>query len=91
MDLWIRSQDKMNLEKANGIYLRNDFNFDDSKYDYDIWVNEYNFATYNSKERALEVLDEIQKFIENNCKKYKSNGDYYTSKYEDCVYQMPKE
>ena len=46
---------------------------------------------YKTEQRALEVLDEIQKFIERGCKEYKSNGDYYTSKYEYSVFQMPQE
>lgn len=65
MELWIRSQDKMNLVKVNQIninYQNNkqiianampDFSNSDSLY-YEL------LGTYKSKEKALEVLDEIQ-------------------------------
>jgi hypothetical protein len=90
MELWVRSQNKQSLLKANAIII-NSFEdliaihgYIDS--DTHLWL-----GTYKTKERALEVLDEIQKFIERDCKEYKSNGDYYTSKYEYSVFQMPQE
>lgn len=44
---------------------------------------------YNSEKRALEVLDEIQNYIANNCKEYyNKNLDAYIS---SNVYEMPKE
>ena len=75
MELWIRSQDRTFLRKVNtiGIVEGRDF-----------WSISENltidFGTYKSKERALEVLDMIQKYI------LLPNID--NSSY---VYEMPKE
>ena len=55
MELWIRSQDKTFLRKVNtiGIIEGSDFWFISENLITD-------FGKYKSKERALEVLDEIQ-------------------------------
>ena len=59
MELWIRSQDKETLIKANDITIEQNMiigYFDkDTEYEY--------LGTYKSKERALEVLDEIQNIL----------------------------
>lgn len=57
MNLWIRSQDKRILQKVDNIFL--DANYEDkriSTYDGD----NIELGTYKTKERAIEVLDEIQ-------------------------------
>lgn len=68
MNLWIRSQDKMNLVKIRQISL----NYQNNKqiianYIPDFYPNSgeyYEFlGTYKTKERAIEVLDEIEKLI----------------------------
>jgi len=58
MELLIRSQDKMTLCKCNNIYID------------DEWVSPYyikddtlTLGKYSTKERALEVLDEIQNIL----------------------------
>jgi hypothetical protein len=58
MELWIRSQDKTELVKVNNL----------ANIDYRIvFINNGNgrttLGTYATKERALEVLDEIEDFI----------------------------
>lgn len=58
MKLWIRSQDGILLEKAEAIKITN--------YDGTIGIvinNDYVFGEYKTKERAIEVLDEIQNFM----------------------------
>ena len=58
MKLWIRSQDGILLEKAEAIKIAN--------YDGTIGIvinNDYVFGEYKTKERAIEVLDEIQNFM----------------------------
>lgn len=69
MDLWIRSQDKMNLVQIKQISL----NYQDNKQVIANYVPEQYensgcyfelLGTYKTKERALEVLDEIQKLLE---------------------------
>ena len=74
MDLWVRSQDRENLSKVEHLGVFNK----------KIYVNGYEesgccIGTYKTKERALEVLDEIQGIL----------IDY--SKISRVVYQMPKE
>ena len=56
MELWIRSQDREHLMKTTDI----DISCDDKTI---ILINNYEMAKYKTKERALEVLDEIQKYI----------------------------
>lgn len=85
MDLYIRSQDRLILEKNETLQLCQN---PDGTWFFNSGLV---LGTYKSKKRALEILDEIQQFIENDCKTYKSNGDYYTSKYEYSVYEMPQE
>lgn len=75
MELWIRSQDRTFLRKVNtiGIVEGKDF-----------WSIDENlavsFGKYKTKERAIEVLDEIQNYI------LLPNTD--NSAY---IYEMPKE
>lgn len=68
MELWIRSQDKMNLVKINQIcvsYQNNNQIIANYVPDFIGTQGEYyeNLGIYKTKERALEVLDEIQNFI----------------------------
>lgn len=64
MELWIRSQDKTELVKIEEICI----DIDDDGF-IGVWSYgsnkhlKYYLGTYNSKERALEVLDEIQNMI----------------------------
>lgn len=67
MNLWIRSQDKEILMKIDNINLGLDvdsnepcrlFTFVDGA------VTSFTLGIYRSKERALEVLDEIQELLE---------------------------
>jgi len=58
MELWIRSQDKEKLLKTNGMHLG-------LPNDNEIWVDNWMVGEYKTKERALEVLDEISSKIKN--------------------------
>ena len=99
--MWIRSQDKLCLTKNDAMVI-----VDNHKNNKKVWslINvggfQYNLGTYNSKERALEVLDEIQYKIqclnddfyfkvskETELKKYEG----YQKQHKDIVYQMPEE
>ena len=92
MDLWIRSQDREHLMKTTDI----DLSCDDKSV---ILINNYEMAKYKTKERALEVLDEIHNIIQ---AKYATSFDYekaLSSFGEDdkkymlkqmAVYEMPK-
>ena len=94
MELWVRSQDRERICRVNKLYIKgvgiysNCDNYNDD-YDY--------LGLYKTKERALEVLDEIQKYVTNE---FKINGNIQEadvsikarilSKMVD-VYQMPGE
>ena len=83
MELWIRSQDKMLLEKVDGITL--------DRKGVEIYSTSTGriFGIYKTKERALEVLDEIQKLdIANNLNIEVSCYAYSLIK---VTYNMPKE
>lgn len=58
-DLWIRSQDKLVLTKARNIWIEKSGQyyavFDDN--------NRYYIGIYETKERAIKVLDEIQELM----------------------------
>lgn len=79
MELWIRSQDKRILQKIDNIYL--DANYGNKRICN--YVDDYKteLGTYKTKERALEVLDEIQDLLQNA----------YIGNAHRIVYQMPKE
>lgn len=96
MELWIRSQDKIFLRKVNtiGIVEGRDF-----------WGIEDNFRVsfgeYETKERALEVLDEIQRIIYpkeyiefisdiKNESKTEVIKNHYISYLSSYVYEMPE-
>jgi hypothetical protein len=108
MELWIRSQDKMNLVKVRQVGV----NYQNNKqiianYTPELYENSGEFVEllgiYKTKERALEVLDEI-----NDIKLYKYMASldwnsFVSSIYEKTIkeqklllsmmntYQMPKE
>ena len=90
MDLWIRSQDKEHLMKTTDI----DLDVDDKTI---ILINNYQMAKYKTKERALEVLDEIHSCLQTNAgfdiySKLGGFADDYNKKYNLVpVYQMPIE
>ena len=98
MELWIRSQDKETLIKIENIsrdsenYIIGNLISDDNKSICDYW----RLGHYKTKERALEVLDEIQERILNLQlvsleERGKARQDARTKPYLECVYQMPKE
>lgn len=79
MELWVRSQDRMNLVKVRQVSL----NYQNNKeiianHTPDLYENSgeyYEFlGTYKTKERAVEVLDEIQDKMLNGAFAKKING-----------------
>ena len=81
MELWIRSQDKTKLVKVDNIsYL--DVADDYEKEVHSLWNDcKGVLGIYKTKERALEVLGEIQDLLQNA----------YVGNSNRIVYQMPKE
>ena len=101
MELWIRSQDKTQLVKVNNLHLKRDIDIDFEKVL--ILNNEIVIGKYKSKERALEVLDEIQSVL-NLKDMYKYDRELVLKSWENAdekqvkivreqmsVYEMPEE
>lgn len=83
--MWIRSQDKMNLIEVQGFqicYIKNE----DEEY-WEIYTIGTSLGKYKSKERAIEVLDEIQTWIE-RYEAAKVSGKLFIP---FITYEMPKE
>lgn len=86
MELWIRSQDKKNLVKIRQISL----NYQNNKqiianYMPELYENSGGYyellGTYKTKERAIEILDEIQNILKPkyilDTSSIKPDGDFY--------------
>lgn len=94
MDLWIRSQNRKMMEKAVAIKIAH---YTENETNSIVINNDYVFGEYATEERALEVLDKIQKFLENSCETYMQQHDnglfsvvpVYLSR--KTVFEMPKE
>lgn len=89
--MWVRSQDKERIMKVKEVYLVKSNN------QFRLYSDELFLGEYNSQERALEVLDEIQKnIIDSNVTNYEY---FYTENQRlleytyklKTVYEMPKE
>lgn len=92
MELWIRSQDKMQLIKINEIHIK----VDEDGF-VGIWVDnkkeslKYYLGSYKTKERALEVLDEIQKKINLINLGHDFGSPMIDLKNPTYIYEMPEE
>lgn len=89
--LWVRSQDKMKLIKINNACIT----FGDNTRDYAIVYDEPNgievLGIYKTKQRALEVLDEIQKKINLINLGHDCGSPMVDLKNPSYIYEMPKE
>lgn len=101
MELWIRSQDKETLVKVNDISIEMNmiYGYFDKSTEYE------HLGSYATKERAIEVLDEIQNIIKEkdiitNCKgllslvnnKSLDEANKILERIEEiAVYEMPKD
>lgn len=87
MELWIRSQDKTKFGKIISLEIERTTIKGNSKCDdYDVWLGHY-----KTKERALEVLDEIQDLLEGKIHEEHINKFDIFNGDERKVYRMPKE
>ena len=102
MELLIRSQDRENLIRFENLFYFNNCNEMPSVGENYIlnkmWIGDKDcvvLGKYKTKERALEVLDEIQKIISWLQKDMKgvTIGDLerLIGSFDDYVYEMPKE
>ena len=87
MELWIRSQDKEKLLKISGIQYQNCKLVENETVEANILIGFYSsyeneiLGEYKTKERALEVLDEIQAYLMSDSPK--SNVYHMPEKYEE--------
>lgn len=86
MELWIRSQDRETLRLADtlDIYKLGD----DEEKRFVIEETGFDIGCYKSKERALEILDEIQDKMRD---RYILQGSSVYPTPNVVVYEMPKE
>lgn len=70
MELWIRSQDRKDLVKVNSLWIMDNqiwmevpFYENHKKLGLIVSGHNHKLAEYKTKERALEVLDEIQNIL----------------------------
>ena len=87
MELWIRTQDKECLMKVDRI------DYDYSAHTHRIMANGYEtlIGLYETKERALEVLDEIQNKIDLINLGHDFGSPMIDLKNPTYIYQMPTE
>ena len=84
--MWIRTQDKETLLNVNCIDV---YNLNKNEWIIEACGND--LGTYNSKERALEVLDEIQERIERKRVFVDEYGDIRVKRKDNAkVYEMPE-
>ena len=88
MGIWIRSQNKENLINANKIQIADVHNI----YKNAIWGDNVKLGIYSTKEKALKVLDMIEKkIIENNTIICNEKDWARCVGKINCVFQMPKD
>lgn len=91
MNLWIRSQSKETLMKVTKVHICDSVIFANGYTEFDERI-----GAYKTKERAIEVLDEIQYKIKNmyileNCKLPKDSCIEQSLAMDDFnIYQMPE-
>lgn len=91
MELWVRTQDRFELAKINSVYA----GYQEKDKDYVIMGQKHTggarLGSYATKERALEVLDEIhQRLIDLQALEINANCYKTINRNIDCIYQMPK-
>lgn len=97
MELWIRSQGKEFLMKVDNINLGIDVDTNEPNRLFTFVggaITSFTLGTYKTKERALEILDEIENHLINSSFARKTNG---LGEVKDIIpnplfiYEMPKE
>ena len=86
MELWIRSQDRAGILKCEKLYIQvfnGDFHI--------LNENEFPLGIYGTRERALEVLNEIQKKINLINMGHNFGSPMIDLKNPTYIYEMPEE
>ena len=88
MELWIRSQDKESLVQCNN-YIN--YFYDDIENEHVIGSHGYTLGVYETKERAIEVLDEIQdELISSDFMPIEKNEEVVLTCGSARIYEMPE-
>lgn len=90
--MWIRSQDGMSLRQYDGIFVNYLDGLEvcgDSKFQQEDTDPHFALGRYETEERALEVLNEIQNNI--SYIELAKIRDAYPISEDDFIYEMPKE
>lgn len=89
MELWVRSQDKMKLVNNCNLYISNEIR---NEYVIEDLNNKYlKLGTYKTKERALEILDEIQdELIGSDFMPIEKNEEVVLTCGSAKIYEMPE-
>ena len=86
MDLWVRSQDRTKLMNTDSLVISKD---KDTFYICDSL--EGNIAEYKTKERAIEILDEIQdELISSDFMPIEKNEEVVLTCGSAKIYEMPE-
>lgn len=93
--MWVRSQDKEKLIECTNIFMA----YDNGTYIIKTFIQKYNYfdlGVYSTEEKAMKVLDRIQRYIVNKIdirKEYNSYSMEYNNDYNVIrkVFQMPKD
>ena len=91
MNLWVRSQDKEKLTKINNrLFIKEitnmGYSIENDLCCYDGFVS---LGIYKTRERAIEVLDEIQRLLEKD--KFEEDRYCCDKLTKAIVYEMPKD
>lgn len=96
MNLWVRSQDKEKLLKINGLQYQNCKLVENETVEANILIGFYSsyeneiLGEYKTKERAIEVLDEIQNKINLINLGHDFGSPMIDLKNPTYIYQMPE-
>lgn len=96
MNLWVRSQDKEKLLKINGLQYQNCKLVENETVETNILIGFYSsyeneiLGEYKTKERAIEVLDEIQNKINLINLGHDFGSPMIDLKNPTYIYQMPE-
>jgi hypothetical protein len=97
MELWIRSQDKEVLLNIKGIQYQNYKLVENETVEANILIGFYNYydneilGEYETKERAIEILDEIQdELIGSDFMPIEKNEEVVLTCGSAKIYEMPK-
>ena len=77
--MWVRGQDKLELIKADRFTVNNEYIYTYNNSNGDCWIQ---IGVYSTKERAIEVLNEIQRELTHT---FVANERQYIT-----VYRMPQ-